>query len=293
MMRRLAATRVITALALLALVLALAIPVGASSYLPEATAIAISGADAVAEAVAEAVAAANLPQATLVRRVETTQPYVAITVDDFITKDYSWRTAITILKTADDTGAKLTLCPAGVGLTAYAKSQPGQATEIKALFAGGAYELCNHTYSHPYMDRLSLSAQVSEMQRGKASVKGFFNMDTGQVFRPPFGHWNADTLKAAAQAGYRYVAVWSIDTRDSVGPEKSAQQLLDSVRCAAPGDIILMHANRRSSAAALPLILQKLHAKGLQPVTLSTLIASGKPVTANLTYSQRQPYCQR
>ena len=39
-----------------------------------------------------------------------------------------------------------------------------------------------------------------------------------------------------------------------------------------------MHANRNSSADALPLIIDMLRKKGLQPVTLSTLLASGKPV---------------
>jgi hypothetical protein len=54
------------------------------------------------------------------------------------------------------------------------------------------------------------------------------------------------------------------------------------------GDIILLHANRQSSAIALPLIINMLRAKGLEPVGLSTLLASGQPVVTNHAAARRR-----
>lgn len=211
------------------------------------------------------------------RRVKTNKPYVAVTVDDFITADYHKETAIKIMQAANELHATLTLCPAGVALVGYSKNQPAQAAQIKQLFYTGSYELCDHTYTHPYMDKLALNAQVSEMERGQLAIRGFFGRNPSPIYRPPFGKLNPATVQAAGTAGFSHIVLWSQDTRDSVGPEKPAQQLLANVSKAAPGDIILTHANRLSSAQAMPLIIQMLRKKGLQLVSLSVLIASGQP----------------
>lgn len=218
----------------------------------------------------------------VIRRIETDRPYVAITVDDFYTANYRWQAAAHILQEANAAHATLTLCPAGSGLDMYSRVAPGQATQLKQLFAQGSYELCDHTYSHPIMPRLGarggVQAEVSDILRGQAAIKGFFGRDPSPIFRPPFGSWDMRTEQAAHLAGFSRTVTWSIDSGDSEGHEKPAQQLLANVACAGPGDIILMHANRRSSAAALPLIIQMLRGKGLEPVGLSKLLASGTPV---------------
>lgn len=218
----------------------------------------------------------------VIERVETKLPYVAISVDDFFTGDYRWQTAIRMLEAANAAHVPLTLCPAGRALAEYMQRAPDQAARIKQLVDAGSYELCNHSYTHVLLPRVGvergLDAEVEEITRGTTSVYSFFGRAPGPVFRPPFGSWDESTIQAAAQVGYRQVVTWSLDSGDSEGKEKTAQQLVANVACAQPGDIILLHANRRSSAAALPLILAALQQKGLQPVALSTLLGHGEPV---------------
>ena len=218
----------------------------------------------------------------VIRRVETHRPMVAITVDDFFTANYSWQTAIQILEAANEAHATLTLCPAGSALDTYSRLHPEQAAEIKRLFNDGSYELCNHTYSHPVMPRLGAKggeySEIGEISRGQQAIFRFFGREPSMIFRPPFGSWNPLTERAAFDAGYQRTVTWSIDTGDSEGPERAAAQLVADTACVAQGDIVLMHANRRSSAQALPLIIALVRSKGLEPVSLSTLLASGTPV---------------
>ena len=231
------------------------------------------------------------PSATVViQRVATTRPYVALTLDDFYTGNYQRRTAIRQLQAANALHAALTLCPAGSALVAYTKKAPAQAQAIKQLVATGSYEFCDHTYSHPVMPTLGVAAQTQEMLHGAAAIRAFFGRSPIPVFRPPYGSWDASTQRAAAAAGFPRIVTWSVDTGDSEGAELPAERLVANVACARPGDIILMHANRRSSAVALPLIITLLRANGLEPVHLSTLLASGTPVSTTRPSDMRHLY---
>jgi peptidoglycan/xylan/chitin deacetylase (PgdA/CDA1 family) len=236
--------------------------------------------------------------AVVIQRVATNLPYVAITVDDFYTADYRRQTAIHLLQAVNALHAQITLCPAGSALVAYARQHPDQAAEIKRLVAAGNYEFCDHTYSHPVMPKLGkqkgVAAEVAEITRGAAAIQQFFGRAPSPIFRPPFGSWDASTLQAAAAAGFPRIVTWSIDSGDSEGPEQPAQRLVANVACAQRGDIILMHANRQSTAAALPLIINMLRARGLEPVAISTLLASGQPVDTSHPSGMRHPYaCTR
>ncbi|MBA3948279.1 MAG: polysaccharide deacetylase family protein [Herpetosiphonaceae bacterium] len=226
----------------------------------------------------------------VISHVQTVMPYVAITVDDFYTGDYRRLTAIHILEVANAAHAALTLCPAGSGLQAYSRLEPAQATEIQQLVAAGTYELCDHTYSHPVLTKLPAAAQEKEILNGQVAIKRFFGRAPSSLFRPPYGSWNAQTQEAAYHAGYGRIITWSIDSGDSEGPEKPVQMLLADVACAGPGDIILTHANRRSTAAAMPKIIAMLRAKGLEPVTLSTLLANGTPAYSYNPADMRRLY---
>ncbi len=235
---------------------------------------------------------------SVIQRVATRLPYVAVTVDDFYTGDYRHMTAIHLLEAVNVLGARITLCPAGSALVAYAHQQPGQTEEIRRLVAAGSYEFCDHTYSHPVMPKLGhvkgIAAEIQEMVSGAAAIRQFFGRSPSPIFRPPFGSWDITTQQAAAAAGFPRIITWSIDSGDSEGPERSAEQLVANVACARQGDIILLHANRQSSAVALPMIIRMLRSKGLEPVGISTLLASGQPVYTTHPSDMRRLYtCTR
>ena len=65
-----------------------------------------------------------------------------------------------------------------------------------------------------------------------------------------------------------------------------AEQIIRHVK---PGSIIIGHANGRGwhTAEALPLVIPKLKALGYQFVTVSELLAAGKPVITSTCYDSR------
>jgi peptidoglycan-N-acetylglucosamine deacetylase len=108
---------------------------------------------------------------------------------------------------------------------------------------------------------------------------------TIRLFRFPFGACHADGLAAVSNAGM--VAVqWDVSTGDP-SPTQSAQAIANTmIANTRPGSIIIAHANGRGhhTAEALPLALPKLRAQGYRFVTVSELMAAGKPVVADTCF---------
>jgi len=100
---------------------------------------------------------------------------------------------------------------------------------VPTLLAAG-HRVCNHTYSHPDLSRLSAPAIRSEIERG---------VSVGcDLFRPPYGAMDRGGRVAgvAASLGYR-VQLWDVDTRDWAGTP--ADVMVAMIR--ARGGVVLMH----------------------------------------------------
>ena len=94
------------------------------------------------------------------------------------------------------------------------------------------------------------------------------------LWRPPNGDYNARVIGFAQRYGLTTI-MWNDDPRDwsQPGVKTIAATALAEAQ---PGGIILMHdgpAQREQTAAALPLILAGLRARGLTPVTIPRLLA--------------------
>ncbi|MFE6758598.1 polysaccharide deacetylase family protein [Streptomyces sp. NPDC057684] len=94
--------------------------------------------------------------------------------------------------------------------------------------------LNNHTLTHPYLPGLSYARQkreicgmqnIMEEQYGKRPV----------LFRPPYGNYNRDTLRAAKSCGIKYAPIWNEEVYVDHVEWREADQDLH------PGDIILTH----------------------------------------------------
>ena len=108
------------------------------------------------------------------------------------------------------------------------------------------------------------------------------------LYRFPFGACSREAVDTIAAAGMIAIQ-WDVSTGDA-GPAESAQAIARTlVAEVRPGSIILAHANGRghNTAAALPLAIPKLKARGFEFVTVSELMAAGKPVTASSCYDRR------
>jgi peptidoglycan/xylan/chitin deacetylase (PgdA/CDA1 family) len=94
--------------------------------------------------------------------------------------------------------------------------------------------LNNHTLHHPYLPALSYARQKREIC-GMQNVieKRYGKRPT--LFRPPFGNYDQDTLRAAKTCGVRYAPLWA----EEVFVDHWEYREWD--RSLHPGDIVLTH----------------------------------------------------
>jgi peptidoglycan/xylan/chitin deacetylase (PgdA/CDA1 family) len=108
------------------------------------------------------------------------------------------------------------------------------------------------------------------------------------LLRFPYGRCNAKSLSAAADAGLLAVQ-WDVVTGDP-DPRVSAKSITNTILTKVhPGAIIVAHANGlgHNTAEALAMALPKLKEQGYSFVTVSELIAAGKPVIAQSCYQNK------
>lgn len=92
----------------------------------------------------------------------------------------------------------------------------------------------NHSVSHPELPRMSYAEQREEICRQQDTLAEEIG-ERPRMFRPPYGAFNRDTLRAAAECGADAVPLWSQeafpDRMEWARPDQEFH----------PGDIILTH----------------------------------------------------
>ena len=154
-----------------------------------------------------------------------------------------------------------------------------QATRVAERALAEGHEIGNHSWAHSYVQNFYSAARLlADIDRADALIRSLTNTAATPLYRAPVGLKSPD-LARAAHARALTVVAWSVHSRDTIdsNPKRVAERVLAKVR---PGDIVLMHdghqhagTHRRSGADALPLILEGLRARSLQPVTVSELLA--------------------
>jgi peptidoglycan/xylan/chitin deacetylase (PgdA/CDA1 family) len=94
--------------------------------------------------------------------------------------------------------------------------------------------LNNHTLTHPYLPGLSYAEQRHEICGMQEIMKKEFGR-APTVFRPPYGNYNQDTLRAAKSCGIRYAPIWDEEVYVDHWEFREDDQDLH------PGDIVLTH----------------------------------------------------
>ena len=116
--------------------------------------------------------------------------------------------------------------------------------------------------------------ELTHAERRIAEVSG---QNPKPRWRAPYGDRDARVLKVATNLGYRSI-YWTLDSLDGVEPKKTPQFLIDRITGKSDADldgaIILMHVGERSTAVALPAIIENLQARGFHLVTVSKLLGS-------------------
>ncbi|MGP3999375.1 polysaccharide deacetylase family protein [Streptomyces sp. 8N706] len=92
----------------------------------------------------------------------------------------------------------------------------------------------NHTLTHRRLDNLPYAAQRAEICGQQNRLQKVFG-ERPTLFRPPRGHYDPTTLRAAADCGIRATVLW----RANMQPRGLRYEGTD--RTLRPGDIILFH----------------------------------------------------
>ena len=140
----------------------------------------------------------------------------------------------------------------------------------RAVVAAG-HELGNHTWSHQQMKQLSRSQAVDEAERGARALKAPWALPAGGSGPPAPSTALRPSGPLPPQPGTTVVCPTTSTPRTSWTPgrTRSAPARWPAVR---PGSVVSLHFGHQGTVDALPGILAGLQAKGLRPVTLSTLL---------------------
>ncbi|MEU3721923.1 polysaccharide deacetylase family protein [Streptomyces sp. NPDC031705] len=104
---------------------------------------------------------------------------------------------------------------------------------FKEMQAAGV-TLNNHTLNHRYMPGLSYEQQREEICGQQDTIQKQFGKRPS-LFRPPYGNYNQDTLRAAKSCGIKAVPLWNAEAFVNRMDYREWDRDLH------PGDIILTH----------------------------------------------------
>ncbi|MBP2471254.1 peptidoglycan/xylan/chitin deacetylase (PgdA/CDA1 family) [Crossiella equi] len=185
--------------------------------------------------------------AKVINKVETGDRVVFLTIDDGATRRPDM---VDILK-RNNVKATFFLTDQ------YVRQDPAWYKALRDQ-TGGSIE--NHTATHPNLKGKSLEEQRAEI----GPVSDTYTREFGTrptLFRPPFGNYDDNTLKAAGEAGAKWVVYWGSEIIDGKvhfsGPKEFR-----------PGSIVLMHF-RPTFEKDVQAFLDQARANDLTPALLS------------------------
>lgn len=153
----------------------------------------------------------------------------------------------------DEHGVKGTFFLTGKAMQTYPSA-------VRALVAGG-HRVGNHTWSHPFLTRLSDEAIGRELDRAEAQFGALVPGGTLRpCFRAPNGDLNERVLRVVDGRGYRqYAQTVSSNDWAGIAAEQIAQNVLAGAR---DGAVVSFHTQMPHTATALRRLVPSLLAQG-------------------------------
>lgn len=147
--------------------------------------------------------------------------------------------------------------------------------EILQRAAREGHEIANHSWSHPAFGKMSDEKVRAELQKTDDAIRAAIGKRP-TLMRPPYGSITARQKKwIHEEFGYQTI-LWDVDPLDwkRPGPAVVTSRILKGTR---EGSIVLAHDIHPGTIKAMPETFDQLEARGFKFVTVSELIAMGKP----------------
>ncbi|CAH1191944.1 Peptidoglycan-N-acetylglucosamine deacetylase [Paenibacillus allorhizoplanae] len=197
----------------------------------------------------------------IIQQVSTTQKAVAFTFDDGPNPEYTPQ----LLDIFDEVSGRATFFMMGKQIELY----PETALDVHIR----QHEIGNHTYSHPFMTKISLE----ECERELLVTDSLITQVTGTkpvVMRPPYLDFNEEIQSITDKMGYPVIGSNNGGTRDweMPGVDHILEVTREQVGC---GSILLFHdgfGDRSQTIEAVRILAKELTAQGYQLVTVSELL---------------------
>lgn len=144
--------------------------------------------------------------------------------------------------------------------------------EVVRRMAAEGHEVENHSFDHPNLRHLSPAAQQQEIDATQSALRSL-GIEP-KFFRPPYGSYDAETVRAAGRDGLILV-LWTKDGKDWKyhtvrGLYGYAERSLEPN----VGGIYLFHDIHSWTVSAMPEILDGLSAAGCRFVTVAQYVAA-------------------
>lgn len=157
--------------------------------------------------------------------------------------------------------------------TFFLSSQWSQAhPEIVKKIQEAGFEIGSHGHKHDHYSKLSDEEIHKQIQTAHTILSDITGKQPNLI-RLPNGDFDKRVLRIAEELQYKVIQ-WNTDSLDwlNLGTEKIINRVVTKAH---PGDIILLHASdsAKQTHMALPVIIDQLHEKGYEFVTVSKLIS--------------------
>ena len=209
----------------------------------------------------------------VISSIPTDRKVVFLTIDDgweqdpgFVRQVRDERIPITVFAMRDAVEAKGAPDQAGGTARYVGAGKWGYFRQLRD--AGVAIE--NHTLTHPNLRLLGRAAQRREICGSAQLIKKEIGTRPA-LFRPPFGNYNTDTLRAAKSCGVRAVLLWTATVQPG---GKIAYQVPD--KQLRPGDILLLHF-RPNLARDFRILVKKIKRRGYALGNLQAYLDAADP----------------
>jgi peptidoglycan/xylan/chitin deacetylase (PgdA/CDA1 family) len=149
---------------------------------------------------------------------------------------------------------------------------------VQRIHAEG-HEIGNHTWSHPYLNKLSDEDVIAEISGTQTAIHDAIGIYP-DFMRPPFGATNAHVGALMKDLGLAQIK-WTGATQDT-SLRDTKKIVKAALKLARPNAIILMHDIVPETVKGVPAILKELKKRGYTCVTITTLL--GKDLTPGKVY---------